>query len=298
MAGAGLDQARRFNELVFTQVLNMDRSTDRLAVIDGYLKAAGVEYARFSAVDGRKLDLDNDPELKRMVDLKGWVRRHHRNPSPADVGCYLSHYYAIKAFAEQAKPLGLIFEDDAAVAPDFIRLVLPAIEDCGSWDILKLHARHPGPLVERKCYGPEVSLCSYLARHAGGTAYVISHKAAAKMLKHLMPAVKMIDWAHDEGHVMNLRVRTLKPGPVTLQDVVSTRETLKKKRSWIERQTDRPILPRWQLPFRRAADEVHRFAFNLFADGGLKAMLLGPEESAAISPADTSPATAPQAQHR
>lgn len=294
---AGSDQARRFNDLVFTQVLNMDRSTDRLAVIDGFLKAAGVEYTRFAAVDGRTLDLDNDAELRRMVDLKGWVRRHHRNPSPADVGCYLSHFHAIKAFLAQDKPLGLIFEDDAALGPEFIPHVLPAIEDGRSWDILKLHARHPGPLVVRKVYGPDLSLCSYIARHAGGTAYVVNRRAAAKMLAHLVPAVKMIDWAHDEGHVMNLRVRTLSPEPVTLQDVVSTRETLDKKRPWLERQTDRPILPRWQLPFRRAVDELHRFAFNLIADGGLKAMLLGPERDASFRPAGASPATEPQGQH-
>jgi glycosyl transferase, family 25 len=280
MAGATADEIERFNSLVLTQVINMDRSTDRLAVVDGYLSAAGVAYQRQVGVDGKKLDLEGDAELTKMVDLKGWMRRHHRNPSPADVGCYLSHFNAIKTFYEQReKPLGLIFEDDAAVQPDFIASVLPAVEDVQSWDILKLHARHPGPLVVRKVYNDDVSLCSYIARHAGGTAYVITHEAAKKMLKHLMPAVKMIDWAHDEGHVMNLRVRTLKPEPVTLQDVVSTRETLKKKRSWLERQTDRPILPRWQLPFRRAADEVHRFTFNMFQDGGLKAMLSRPERT-------------------
>jgi glycosyl transferase family 25 len=277
MADAAPEEIERFNALVLTQVINMDRSTDRLAVVGGYLSAAGVTFQRQVGVDGKKLDLEGDPELKQKVNLKRWVQLHHRNPSPADVGCYLSHFNAIKTFYDQReKPLGLIFEDDAAVRPDFIAAVLPAIEDVQSWDILKLHARHPGPLVVRKFYNEDVSLCSYVARHAGGTAYVITHAAAEKMLKHLMPAVKMIDWAHDEGHVMNLRVRTLSPEPVTLQDVVSTRETLKKKRSWIERQTDRPILPRWQLPFRRAFDEVHRFSFNMFNDGGLKAMLFPP----------------------
>jgi glycosyl transferase, family 25 len=273
------EQIAQFNANVFTQVINMDRSVDRLQVVDGYLKAAGVGYARFSGVDGRKLDLENDPELKRLVDVKAWMRRHHRNPSAADVGCYLSHYYAIKAFLDQDKPLGLIFEDDAAIEPGFIALVAPAINDSGSWDILKLHARHPGPLVTRKVYSDNVSLCSYIARHAGGTAYVMTKAAAAKMAKHLIPAVRMIDWAHDEGHIMNLRVRTLNPEPVTLQDVVSTRETLAKKRSWLERQTDRPILPRWQLPFRRLWDEIHRFTFNMLNDGGLKAMLFGPDRS-------------------
>lgn len=273
------EQTAAFNGRVFTQVINMDRSVDRLRTVDGFLKAAGVAYARFSGVDGKTLDLTGDPEIRRMVDLKGWVRRHHRNPTPADVGCYLSHYYAIQAFLKQDKPLGLIFEDDAALAPSFIPSVLPAVEDAASWDILKLHARHPGPLVVRKVYNDRVSLCSYVTKHAGGTAYMMSKDAAAKMVKHLTPAVKMIDWAHDEGHIMNLRVRTLKPEPVTLQDVASTRESMPKKRSWIERQTDRPILPRWQLPFRRAADDAHRLVFNLFNDGGLQAMLFGPERA-------------------
>lgn len=271
------EQAAAFNGQVFTQVINMDRSVDRLRTVDGFLKAAGIEYLRFSGVDGKKLDLTGDPEITRMVDLHAWVRRHHRNPTPADVGCYLSHYYAIKAFLDQDKPLGLVFEDDAAFEPDFVSVVLPAVEAAHDWDILKLHARHPGPLIVRKVYNGDVSLCSYVTKHAGGTAYMMSKAAAAKMLKHLTPAVKMIDWAHDEGHIMNLRVRTLKPEPVTLQDVASTRESMPKKRSWIERQTDRPILPRWQLPFRRIADDAHRLWFNLFNDGGLKAMLFGPD---------------------
>jgi hypothetical protein len=78
---------------------------------------------------------------------------------------------------------------------------------------------------------------------------------------------------------MHLRVRTLSPDTVALQDVVSTRETLAKKRSWLERQTDRPILPRWALPFRRGATEVRRLTYNLLNDGGLKAMLFGPERA-------------------
>lgn len=275
------DQRAAFNDRVFTQVINMDRSVERLRTIDGFLTAAGVAYQRYPGVDGKKLDLSGDPEIQRMVDLRGWMRRHHRNPTPADIGCYLSHYYAIRTFLEQDKSLGLIFEDDAAFTPDFISLVLPAVEDSNAWDILKLHARHPGPLVVRKVYNDRVSLCSYVTKHAGGTAYMMTKPAAAKMLQHLTPAVKMIDWAHDEGHIMNLRVRTLKPEPVTLQDVDSTRESMpKKKRSWIERQTDRPILPRWQLPFRRFADDAHRLFFNLFNDGGLRAMLFGPEARA------------------
>lgn len=268
-----------FNALVFTQVLNMDRSAGRLATIDAYLKAANLDYTRFSAIDGSKLDM-NEPELKAMFDLDAWVRGHHRNPTKADIGCYLSHYRALEAFLAQDKPFGLIFEDDAAIPADFIERVSYGVEDAGAWDILKLHVRHPGPLVLRHAYRDDVRLCSFLVRHAGGTAYIVNRAAAAKMLKHMKPARRMIDWTYDEGHRMNLRVRTLSPMIIGLQPVPTTRETgMGRKRTWLERQTDRPILPRWSLPFRRLGDDGYRLLFNLFGDGGLQAMLFGPDRT-------------------
>jgi glycosyl transferase family 25 len=267
-----------FNARVFTQVLNMDRSAARLAMIDNYLKGAGIEYQRFSAIDGSKLDMAA-PEIKAMFDLDAWVRGHHRNPTNADVGCYLSHYRALEAFVAQDKPFGLIFEDDATIPADFIEKVSYALDDADAWDILKLHVRHPGPLVLRHTYRYDVRLCSFLVRHAGGTAYIVTRAAAAKMLRHMKPARRMIDWTYDEGHRMNLSVRTIAPMIIGLQPVPTTRDTgMNRKRSWIERQSDRPLLPRWSLPFRRIGDDFYRLLFNLFGDGGLRALLLGPDQ--------------------
>jgi glycosyl transferase, family 25 len=267
-----------FNARVFTQVLNMDRSAARLATIHGYLKAAGVEYQRFSAIDGSKLDMA-DPAIKAMFDLDAWVRGHHRNPTNADVGCYLSHYRALEAFLAQDKAFGLIFEDDATIPADFIEKISYALDEAEAWDILKLHVRHPGPLVLRHTYRDDVRLCSFLVRHAGGTAYIVTRAAAAKMLRHMKPARRMIDWTYDEGHRMNLRVRTIAPMIIGLQPVPTTRDTgMNRKRSWIERQSDRPLLPRWSLPFRRLGDDFYRLLFNLFGDGGLRALLLGPDQ--------------------
>lgn len=256
----------------------MDRSADRLATIDGLLLRAGVAYQRFPAFDGKVLDVENDPELRRLFDLKAWVAGHHRNPTKADIGCYLSHYRAIQAFLAQGKPYGLIFEDDADIPANFIEVVSLALDDAREWDILKLHVRHPGPLVVRREYRDDVSLCSFLVRHAGGTAYLINCKAAAKMLEHMTPARRMIDWTYDEGHRMNLRVRTFSPMLVHLQPVPTTRDTNVGKNGWLERQTDRPILPRLGLPLKRGADDAHRLIFNVFNDGGLQAMLFGPSK--------------------
>lgn len=278
-----MSEADRFNALVFTQVINLDRSPARLASIARALDGAGVAFVRLSASDGRQLDLARDPEVTGLFDLKAWMRRHHRNPTPADIGCYLSHYRAIGAFLAQPKPFGLIFEDDADVSADIIEALLPALADARSWDILKLHARHPGPLIARHVYANGRTLASFVVKHAGATGYAVQRHAAERMLRHLRPAVRMIDWAYDEGHVMNLRVRALSPFPVGLQTVASTIEVErgdKGKRSWIERHADRPLAPRWALPFRRFVDDIHRLSFNLFQDGGLQALMFGPKRGA------------------
>ena len=274
------DQRERFDALVQTQVINLDRSPKRLATVDRCLRRAGLTYERLPATDGRLLDLDTDPEVRRVINRKAWMRRHHRNPTAADIGCYLSHLHALDRFLAQAKPFGLIFEDDADVAPDFVADVTPAVEDSASWDILKLHVRHPGPLIPRRAYHEGPVLCSFVTRHAGATAYMVNKVSAARMRDHMVPAVKMNDWTYDEGHKMTLRVRTLARRPVTLQLVPSTIEADRgapRRRSWLERQTDRPVLPRWQLPFRRTGDAGHRLWYNLVTDGGLSAFFTGPD---------------------
>ena len=252
--------------MVFTQVINLDRSPERLSSIAEYLHKAGIDFVRFSAYDGRELDIDNDPLVTDLFDLDMWRRRHHRNPIPADIGCYLSHYYAIAKVLEQDKPYGMVFEDDAVIAEDFVARVGPALAHADDWDILKLHARHPGPLVKRRALGEGSDLCSFVTKHAGATCYLFNHKAAQRMLTHMRPAIRMNDWTYDEAHKMDLRLRTVSPMPVSLQAVASTIEVDrdKSRRSWIERHADRPLLPRWSLPFRRAADDVHRVIFNLF----------------------------------
>jgi glycosyl transferase family 25 len=277
-----------FGALVFTQVINLDRSPERLATVDRGLRRAGIAYERLPAVDGRQLDLATDPEVRRSIDREAWMRRHHRNPTAADIGCYLSHLRALDRLLDQPRPLGLILEDDADVAADFLAAVEPAVRDAASWDILKLHVRHPGPLIPRRVYREGSVLCSLVTRHAGATAYMVTKTAAAQMREHMVPAVKMNDWTYDEGHKMRLRVRTLAQPPVGLQSVASTIESdrgapdgslaaARKRRSWLERQTDRPLLPRWQLPFRRTADAGHRLWYNLVSDGGLRAIIGGPE---------------------
>jgi GR25 family glycosyltransferase involved in LPS biosynthesis len=98
-------------------VINLDRRTDRMEILDAQLKELGIEYERFSAVDGKELDI-----------------------SPIIAGT-MSHVQVLKKYQDQKI---LVLEDDALFVDDFnekfeeVMQTIPA-----DWDIFYLGALLP-----------------------------------------------------------------------------------------------------------------------------------------------------------
>jgi len=98
-------------------VINLDRRTDRLEKIDSQLKELGIHYERFSAVDGKKLDID-----------------------PVTAGT-MSHLQVMKQVANQRV---LILEDDAQFVNNFNEKFEKVIQTLPEdWDIFYLGALLP-----------------------------------------------------------------------------------------------------------------------------------------------------------
>lgn len=113
-------------------LINMDRSTERLAHMSKELSNEGVEFVRIPAVDGTAINLnktqDFDPDWA-MQDMG-------RHLFPGEVGCFLSHKLAAKAFLETDAPYGVVLEDDLTnLAGTF-----PVVEETAK----VLEADHPG----------------------------------------------------------------------------------------------------------------------------------------------------------
>jgi len=105
-------------------VINLDGSDDRLRVVSASLGRAGIAFDRLPAVDGRTRqpdafpDYDGDRAMRHMgCGLVG-----------GEVGCYLSHLAAARAFLDTGLPYGLVLEDDAASVPDLRRIVVRTID--------------------------------------------------------------------------------------------------------------------------------------------------------------------------
>ncbi len=96
---------------VASYLINLDSSTERLAVASAQLKAAGIPFERLSAFDGRQLDPTTRPEYDEARAMSWFGRKL----SGGELGCYFSHVDVAQKFLESDAKYGLALEDDLSV---------------------------------------------------------------------------------------------------------------------------------------------------------------------------------------
>lgn len=117
---------------IATFVINLDRSTQRLAQTQACLAEIGLPFNRIAAVDGKACD----PQLGQAAIPTMGVAL-----SPGEVGCFLSHRKAAEAFLATDAELGVVFEDDLALTPHSMACLTAlsaAWKDLAIWDVVNL----------------------------------------------------------------------------------------------------------------------------------------------------------------
>lgn len=199
-------------------VINLDRSPNRLALVREQLTSLGLAWERVPAVDGSTLSLPDH----RIVDEKAFKWRHHALLRRGEIGCYLSHRIAINRFLASRAAAGVILEDDVDLSADFAA-ALAALAACPDrWDIVKLHATHPGGIITRYRLDGGRRLVSLAFRHGSSAAYVVNRKAASLLAGGLLPMTVPYDHEFDRAWKYGFRLRALLPFPVSRYRVPST----------------------------------------------------------------------------
>lgn len=93
-----------------TYLINLDRSTDRLAVMKERLAAIGVTAERVSGVEGSKLNMNS-------VDVAVPNASYPRLLTPGEIGCFLSHRKCWERLVDSGDDWALILEDDCIFHP-------------------------------------------------------------------------------------------------------------------------------------------------------------------------------------
>lgn len=193
-------------------IINLDRSRTRLERMHRQMKAQGIEYERFPAVDGAKLTAQ---ELAAVATP--FCRRFCTNST---IGCALSHIGVWRTAAERGLDRVLVMEDDAQLVPDFKEGVARALRDVPKdFDVLLLGCVYlcdknrkyslghsltrfaaPGKLRDDRRTWGSVFVPEFFG---GAHCYVASAKGCAKLLKLIPRANYHIDMDMNH-HEINL----------------------------------------------------------------------------------------------
>ena len=173
------------------------------------LGSIGLQWERLSAADGKLFSLEDTA----LVDLTEFARRHGKTPVHGELGCYLSHVWAMRRFLETDSPYALILEDDVQLSEPLPQVLDALANVPGDWDMVKLSGVHSGsPLKLQRLYA-QFHLAVTLTPYTGSSAYVINRRAAQNYLSGLLPMRVPYDHEFDRGWRWDLKVRAVMPSP-------------------------------------------------------------------------------------
>lgn len=151
-------------------IINLDRSTDRLAFQHAQMAALGLSYTRIPAVNARDLAIDeSDPYWNR------WERPMRLS----EKACFLSHRAVWTQISLSDQP-ALVLEDDAVLSST-VPALLAQLGKRRDIDHLTLETRGRKKLMARKHTSDSAVTRLYQDR-SGAAAYILWPAGAKKLL--------------------------------------------------------------------------------------------------------------------
>ena len=131
-----------------TYIINLDKNTERWNLIkDNYYKTdlATVPMERFSAIDGKKVDItkwlnENGISELKQVEKDGYRTKHYQT-TRGGIGCFLSHLTVAQKLVDDTKnSIYLVLEDDAIIPEVTLKNIKYTLQTAPSenWDFILL----------------------------------------------------------------------------------------------------------------------------------------------------------------
>ena len=155
-------------------VINLDRDRDRLNRMVSEAHRVGIEFERFVAIDGNRLDIDLRDQFYLGSDP------HEKAFTPGEIGCYASHLRIHRLLEDREGEYALILEDDVRLDDDLIPTIEAAVARAGDWDIIRLSNSPKSAVLPVAPLGNGRDLVRFWTVPNGTGAYLISRTGAIK----------------------------------------------------------------------------------------------------------------------
>jgi glycosyl transferase, family 25 len=159
-------------------LINLDRSHERLALMQAQADALGLAFERVSAINGtRQLP---GWMISQFLDQRGRVRG---GLSEGEVGCYASHLLVMSTIVERRLEAAIVLEDDAVLDPDFEQAACAAVQAApAGWECIHLSTDFKKAAFPVASLGLGRSLVRYKRLPVNSLGYIVSRAGAAKLL--------------------------------------------------------------------------------------------------------------------
>jgi glycosyl transferase family 25 len=170
------------------RVISLARSVDRRQAFVQMAGSTTLDWAFFPGCTGITEPLRYDDRVA--------IRRCGRPLSPAEIGCYASHFKIWEWLANSDYDQVIIFEDDVIVDWAIIeKLSINRFSDYGI-NLLRLHILYPfnWKMVQYRLFSPNTHLARIVGNVLGAVAYLLTRTAARILVANYSVAAAPLDW--------------------------------------------------------------------------------------------------------
>lgn len=194
-------------------LINLQSSQKRRIQMETQLRAFGLDFQLFMAIDGRS-EWD---KVSLKVDMPAFEKNVGRTVMPGEIGCYLSHIAVWKIFLDSDYDVALILEDDVIFHDDFVTALKQALANADRWDMLKLN-RIRAKFPVRQCEIGTYQLNAFVGTFTGMGAYLVTRSCATQLYAGMLPIRRPIDHHLDRVDLRHFRHFALQPFPSHVED--------------------------------------------------------------------------------
>ena len=193
-----------------TFLINLDKSTDRLAASTEMLNALGLEFERVPAIYGADL-LAEDVAQAYTTRTSN---RYHKELNLGEIGCYLSHRKTWKLIIKRKLDFALIFEDDFLPKVESINEIITLVNQIQTpWHLIKLMGKHKR--ADEICGHPMKELTFSLLKKVPTRTgmQIVSNEGAKRLLASSKPFSRPVDVDLQYWWEKNIWVHGIQPYP-------------------------------------------------------------------------------------
>ena len=203
--------------------INLPSAKERKSAILAQAEKFGISIEMIPAVAGKELPAEV-PEYDRAARKK--VFNHDLIPN--EIACTLSHIKALETFLASGAEYGVILEDDAVLAENFVEGIRDITEKLHGWEIAKLYTE------EGKLYPLGVEIPGGVVQPIFpkkilwvAVGYLYTRRGAARLLEHMRPFCHQADVLIAKIILEN-QIPTIgvTPSLVTTSDADNTKSTI------------------------------------------------------------------------